>query len=1697
MKRMTRRILFLLLFTGTTLVAQKTTTAPLHHANPSGTEKSSVSNGGNNEAPRFMEFSERTITYPDFLANINRHLSISGEFTFIEKESSVDQLAMRHHLLQQVYKGLQIEGMEYRVHERNGFLTSANGKAIRKIQLNARDELSEQLCFQNAIQLLQTKDTTTRKGKKLIVSRDFTFSPESFFVAYQFDIDVSLTERWRVSIDAATGQLINKVSLVNHCFHRDETRPTESFATATGLTNYYGKQTIQVKEGEFGLRWLNGRTANGGEIQTYSYNNGSIWSWFLGFPGWFYQIYTDTTFFSQPRQQTGVSVQWAAEKTYEYYFLRHGRNSFDNHGSTILSLVHVDEKMNNAFWSRNTLLFGDGSNNNPLVELDVVGHEFSHGVTQYEADLQYTNEPGALNESFSDIFGKAIEFETFKDTATWQLARHYMAGGLRDLSNPNRKNQPDTWMGDFWYTGYEDFGGVHYNSGVQNFWYYLLCVGGSGVNDHQEPYTVNAIGMEAATKIAYRNLNEYLGYFSDYQDSRIGSLLAAADLYGKNSVAYQQTVNAWEAVGVIERPVITGMEFFDITATTVKVRGDLIPRAKTASYYVEYGTTPMFGNKTATFEYKGGVTTSLTGLQSSTKYYVRLVASNESGSSFYSSEFTTISLAPLVSIKQTVDVTESTATLSAEVNPNSLVTTYYFQYGLTPSFGLVTPVYSLPDTTEFLPVSLPVDGLQPRKTYYFRLVATNGFASSASETLRFFTATAPRVFSFSPPAGIIGSEITIVGKNFHTIPENNRVRFGSTRATVRSATATQLVVTVPPGASLAPITVLDTESGLAGQSIESFVPTFSGEFEKKDIQPVVGIEANVYQTLVDDMDGDGKPDLAARHTGGFSVFQNVNQGGEISATSFVRNIFNTNTTFSEMYAVDFDGNGLRDLAFVVPNGIRIYPNYSVPGFIFFGQSVELPQIGLFSHIAFHDFDQDGHVDITTARILGDSSIIVIYRNQNPKGFIDSKNFNKSFSMKLAERTDEFAAGDLNRDGKPDLLASKFDQKYFTVFANESMPGIFAFRQNTIGDQLRDRNPNYIVQDFNQDGWQDILSYPTGGQTQNMTLLENDRTSPAISMKPPIVPRSGYSHTIVVPADFNGDGKVDFIAGSDSRSFTFIKNKTVATQPFSALSFERFEEYSMKTRRTSNVDTNLSVNDLNGDGRPEVINVNSFNYWPRDGYNMEIWQNAPPNCPDPSLVDIRVVNLTVTLKIPDNFKLEDLEMAYSSVGSTYWEQIATLQFNLFYRGAYRLRVRAKCYLGFTDYAYKDFATDCIDNSNFSIVNIQWNSATVQAINFSVMEVQFSPAKKNQWETMSAINPVIANLNAGTTYDVRYRGRCPQPISFNYIQFTTLCPKLTGMTITDLRFNSAKVNWTGIGSGVVILEYSPDNVTWIQVGPDRVISNLKPAQKYFVRGKMVCTDLTSDLMFTSFTTPCPQVTGLSANAATPFSARIRWSDESNTNNYVLAYEIPGRGSVLTTTRETSFQLNDLNPGTTCAVRVAPECSGSKEFVKIDFTTLCFVPVNLGISRLTHTSAEVVWDDPFGGVPYTVDYSISGSNRWTSLETTSKNVLLTKLRPATAYDVRVRITCTSVLAQFAANSFKTKAYSETIFAPNPTLSSITIYPSSDLIGRSFSIYDRTGRQMISGTLQDYSIDLSALQPGVYNLVISGEGTHKIVKL
>ena len=159
-----------------------------------------------------------------------------------------------------------------------------------------------------------------------------------------------------------------------------------------------------------------------------------------------------------------------------------------------------------------------------------------------------------MNESFSDIFGELTE-NYILGTQDWLVFGE--VGGIRSFSNPNSNTQPDSYLGTNWFntTGCtpsagNDFCGVHTNSGVQNYWFYLLSAGGSGVNDFGEDFSVSGIGITSARYIAYRNLTVYLTSSSQYIDARQGALRSARDLYGACSNEEIQCGKAWFACHV-------------------------------------------------------------------------------------------------------------------------------------------------------------------------------------------------------------------------------------------------------------------------------------------------------------------------------------------------------------------------------------------------------------------------------------------------------------------------------------------------------------------------------------------------------------------------------------------------------------------------------------------------------------------------------------------------------------------------------------------------------------------------------------------------------------------------------------------------------------------------------------------------------------------------------------------------------------------------------------------------------------------------------------------------------------------------------------------------------------------------------------------------------------------------------------------
>lgn len=275
-----------------------------------------------------------------------------------------------------------------------------------------------------------------------------------------------------------------------------------------------------------------------------------------------------------------LDVHWGMEKVYDFYSTKFNHQGFDGNGSQIIQLVNPPstlypfKEMNFPYQAcaiGNTGIMayglGDGEYYGPFVALDVMGHEFTHMVTAANGvqNLPNYGEGGALNESFGDILGNAIEANANGST-DWLVAAGVKLttsnGALRSMSAPKSMGDPNTYLGNNWQTvtgnptGGEngnDMDGVHKNCGVQNYWFYLLSEGGTGHvddNNSKANYSVVGIGIDKAVRIAYHNLMYYITSTAGYNESRQGAIQAAIDLYGQGSQEHQSVVNAWHAVGV-------------------------------------------------------------------------------------------------------------------------------------------------------------------------------------------------------------------------------------------------------------------------------------------------------------------------------------------------------------------------------------------------------------------------------------------------------------------------------------------------------------------------------------------------------------------------------------------------------------------------------------------------------------------------------------------------------------------------------------------------------------------------------------------------------------------------------------------------------------------------------------------------------------------------------------------------------------------------------------------------------------------------------------------------------------------------------------------------------------------------------------------------------------------------------------------
>jgi Zn-dependent metalloprotease len=248
------------------------------------------------------------------------------------------------------------------------------------------------------------------------------------------------------------------------------------------------------------------------------------------------------------------------DKTYRFYLDVFDRASVDGNGLSLVSSVHFSHAYDNAFWNGSQMVFGDGSGQVLAVgsltkALDVIGHELTHGVTQYTAALEYQAQPGALNESISDVFGSLVRQRDLGQSAAqadWLIGPGILGTALHGVALRSMKAPGTAFDGDpqpATMAGYVDLpvdadpahdnGGVHINSGIPNHAFYLAAT------------AIGGDAWDAPGRIWYDALTTRLHATDGFAVAAAATVASAGALYGGRSPQANAVREAWRAVGVL------------------------------------------------------------------------------------------------------------------------------------------------------------------------------------------------------------------------------------------------------------------------------------------------------------------------------------------------------------------------------------------------------------------------------------------------------------------------------------------------------------------------------------------------------------------------------------------------------------------------------------------------------------------------------------------------------------------------------------------------------------------------------------------------------------------------------------------------------------------------------------------------------------------------------------------------------------------------------------------------------------------------------------------------------------------------------------------------------------------------------------------------------------------------------------------
>ncbi|TNP20851.1 MULTISPECIES: M4 family metallopeptidase [Bacillus cereus group] len=491
---------------------------------------------------------------------------VSGEkgvdYKVLQKRGSYDGTTLLR--MQQIYEGKEVYGHQLTAHvDKKGVIKSVSGDSAQNL---AKEDLKNPINLSNeeAKQYIYTK-----YGKDI----KFISEPEVKEVIFVDENRGQAANAYQVTFAAAAPNYVSGTYLVDahsgdmlknmvqesslkvseeHLESLKESKKSNSISlTGTGKDDLGITRSFGISEQSNGKYALADYTRGQG-IETYDVNYRDINFEEQYYPG-ILATSTSTTF-NDPK---AVSAHFLATKVYDFYKDKYKRNSFDNKGKKVVSVVHAwhsgetndPKNWGNAFSANinnvSMLIYGD-----PMVRaFDIAGHEFTHAVTSSESNLEFFGESGAINEALSDIMGTAIEKYINNGEFNWTIGEQ-SGSVLRNMKNPSSVKffdgvpYPDDYS-KFSDLNGEDNEGVHFNSSIINKVAYLIAQGGT-----QNDVTVNGIGEDKMFDIFYYANTDELNMTSNFSELRLACLKVATNNYGANSIEVETVQKAFDAAKI-------------------------------------------------------------------------------------------------------------------------------------------------------------------------------------------------------------------------------------------------------------------------------------------------------------------------------------------------------------------------------------------------------------------------------------------------------------------------------------------------------------------------------------------------------------------------------------------------------------------------------------------------------------------------------------------------------------------------------------------------------------------------------------------------------------------------------------------------------------------------------------------------------------------------------------------------------------------------------------------------------------------------------------------------------------------------------------------------------------------------------------------------------------------------------------------